>query len=246
MALLFPVYGRFLGAIRHGALRGQQRQCPLAKCEATSEPIALTLVTNPCYRIAMKREATPWFVAVGASGGEGLADIRELLAALPAPLEAVMLIVLHRPADRPSNLRTVLASSCAHPIVIAAEGQKFERGTVYIGEPSEHLTLAEQSFGTLLQDPERSYRGRTIDLLFRSVAENGKDRVIGVVLSGALDDGSRGLALIHAAGGLTMVLTPRSPPTQGMPEHAIAYDGPIDLIGTPSQIASAIIAAIQG
>jgi two-component system chemotaxis response regulator CheB len=59
-------------------------------------------------------------------------------------------------------------------------------------------------------------------------------------LSGSLDDGSRGLAAIHHAGGLTMVLTPASPP-RGMPENAIAYDGPIDLIGNSHQIAGAII-----
>jgi chemotaxis response regulator CheB len=55
--------------------------------------------------------------------------------------------------------------------------------------------------------------------------------MIGVVLSGSLDDGSRGLAAIHDAGGMTMVLTPARPPQQGMPENAISYDGPIDLIG---------------
>jgi len=64
--------------------------------------------------------------------------------------------------------------------------------------------------------------------------------MIGVVLSGALDDGSRGLAAIHEAGGLTIVLTPGRSPERGMPENAISYDGPIDLIGDPLQIAEGI------
>jgi two-component system chemotaxis response regulator CheB len=124
------------------------------------------------------------------------------------------------------------------------EGQSFEAGTVYIGEPAAHLVLAERSFGELVQDPGFAYRNRTIDLLFRSVAAHAKPHVIGVVLSGSLDDGSRGLASIHAAGGLTMVITPDSPTPPGMPENAIGYDGPIDLIGSPTQIAAGISRAM--
>ena len=64
---------------------------------------------------------------------------------------------------------------------------------------------------------------------------------MGVVLSGALDDGARGLAAIHAAGGVTMVVTPnRDGRRCGMPENAIGYDGPIDVIGSPSAIAREI------
>src|SRR3954451_14788189 len=66
-----------------------------------------------------------------------------------------------------------------------------------------------------------------------------------VVLSGALDDASRGLAAVHDAGGLTMVLTPGRSPERGMPENAISYDGPIDLIGDPLQIAEGICAACR-
>ena len=64
--------------------------------------------------------------------------------------------------------------------------------------------------------------------------------MIGVVLSGSSDDGSRGLAAIHKAGGRTMVLTPATPQEPGMPENAIGYDGPIDVIGSPGRLAEAI------
>lgn len=84
-------------------------------------------------------------------------------------------------------------------------------------------------------------RVSTVDLLFRSVAVHGGGRMIGVILSGALDDGARGLAAIHDAGGRTMVLTPLAfSPVDGMPENAISYDGPIDFIGSPLEIAAAI------
>ncbi|OSI78669.1 chemotaxis protein CheB [Bradyrhizobium canariense] len=188
--------------------------------------------------------SSPWFVAIGASGAEGMSDLLSLLRSLPFPLPSVTLVVLHRPSDRSSNLKTMLARGCPHPVVVADEGQSFEAGTVYIGEPAAHLVLAERSFGELVQDPDHAYRNRTIDLLFRSVAAYAKPRVIGVVLSGSLDDGSRGLASIHAAGGLTMVITPDSWAPPGMPENAIGYDGPIDLIGSATQIAAAISKAI--
>ena len=111
------------------------------------------------------------------------------------------------------------------PVKVAGDGDKFEVGTVYVGEPTDHLTLAKNSFGLLIDDPGRHHRNRTIDLLFRSVAAHGGKRMIGVVLSGSLDDGSRGLAAINAAGGLSMVLTPWAPPIKGMPENAINFDG---------------------
>lgn len=188
--------------------------------------------------------ASPWFVAIGASGGDGLEDIKNLLAALPSPIRAVILVVLHRSWDKPSNLKFVLERACSHPVMIAEEGDKFHQGTVYIGEPTQHLTLAARSIGEMVQDPDRLHGNRTVDLLFRSVALYGNGRIIGIVLSGSLDDGSRGLAAIHEAGGLTMVLTPDPEPYRSMPRNAINYDGPIDVIGSPQVIAAAIADAI--
>lgn len=192
----------------------------------------------------MQDETPPWFVAVGASGGQGLSDIEALLVALPVPMRAIVLVVLHRLWDRPSNLRAVLARACLHPVLIADEGERFAPGTVYIGEPAQHLTLAARSLGAIVDDPDRVHRNRTVDLLFHSVARHGQGRMIGVVLSGSMDDGARGLAAIHAVGGLTMVLTPDLGAQRGMPESAIDYDGPISTIGSPQVIAAAIVSAV--
>jgi chemotaxis response regulator CheB len=181
-----------------------------------------------------------WTVAIGASGITGLLDIKALLASFSPGINAAILVVLHRPFDHPSKLHDVLAGATAMPVIVAEQGERFERGCCYIGEPSAHLTLAARSFGGLIGDPSAMHRGRTVDLLFQSLAAHGGSRVIGVVLSGALDDGSRGLAAIHAVGGQTMVITPDSSVKPGMPENAIDYDGPIDVIGSPRQIAGAI------
>ena len=187
----------------------------------------------------------PWFVAIGASGGDGLHDIEAILRELPPLANAAVLIVLHRPWDKPSHLAEILRMHAHMPVRVAEDGQRFAMGTIYVGEPADHLTLAANTFGRLLADPERAHRNRTVDLLFRSVAVHGGGRIIGIILSGGLDDGSRGLADINEVGGLTMVVrrTPTNYP--GMPENAIGYDGPIDLIGTPSEIAQSVCAAIQ-
>jgi two-component system chemotaxis response regulator CheB len=207
----------------------------------------MSVIALDCFLTAFPRKLDlmgngqkPWVVAIGASGAQGLADIRELLGALPKALPAIVMVVLHRLWDRPTKLQAVLGYRSSLPVVIASQGECFKIGIVYIGEPSEHLTLAANSFGVLISDPDRQHGNRTVDLLFKSVAEYAGARMIGVVLSGALDDGSRGLAAIHDAGGSTMVLTPSLESGGGMPENAIGYDAPINLIGNPRQIANAI------
>jgi two-component system chemotaxis response regulator CheB len=191
----------------------------------------------------MPDRKTPWIVAIGASGGRGLRDIQELLAAFPKTMPAIIMVVLHRGWGKPTHLQSVLARASSLPVVIAAQSEQLELGRIYIGEPSEHLTLAAHRFGGLVDDPDRLYGNRTIDLLFTSVAQHAGTRMIGVVLSGSLDDGSRGLAAIHHAGGLTMVLTPADLLARGMPENAIEYDGQVSLIGDPRRIADGICTA---
>ena len=186
----------------------------------------------------------PWYVAIGASGGDGLDDIKALLHALPSSLEAVVLVVLHRPWDRASALAQVLTAVSSLPVHLATDGVRLHNGHAYVGAPDEHLTLLKDCLGGLVRDPGRAHANRTVDLLFESVAAHGGRHMIGVVLSGSLDDGARGLAAIKHAGGLSMVLTPGVPERHGMPENAIAFDGPIDLIGSPRQIAQAICVVV--
>ena len=188
--------------------------------------------------------ALPRFIAIGASGAEGLDDIRTLLALMPKPVPAIVMVVLHRPSDKLSQLRDVLALNGGISIVVAAEAERLEEGVCYIGEPDGHLTLMNTQFAHLVPGGGHRLRGRTIDTLFESLAAHAGARAIGVVLSGALDDGSRGLAAIHAAGGLTMVLEPGKK-SRGMQQNAIEYDGPISSIGSSATIAAAISQAIS-
>jgi two-component system chemotaxis response regulator CheB len=188
----------------------------------------------------------PCFVAVGASGGEGLQDIRELLMALPASLDAVVMIVLHRASDQDIGfLREVLGRVSHMPVVIAEDAKPLLPGICYIGEPGEHLTVGPDGIAAMIDGAGHKYRNRTIDLLFNSLARCCGEQSIAVVLSGALDDGARGLAAVHAAGGRTMVLWPKGKP-RGMQQNAIDYDGPIGLVGSSAEIAAEIIRVAAG
>ena len=177
------------------------------------------------------------YVAIGASGSDGLHDIEELLGALSYPVAAVVMVVLHRPVDRISHLRNILAGATPAAVIVVQEGETLEPGCIYLGEPAHHLMLIAGDAAGLVSGGLNEHRNRTIDILFCSLAAHAGPSAIGIVLSGSLDDGSPGLAAIHEAGGVTMVLTPDRRGAPGMPEHAIDYDGPINVIGSPTIIA---------
>jgi chemotaxis response regulator CheB len=186
----------------------------------------------------------PYYVAIGASGGEGLTDLGVLLRSWPAFVPAVVMIVLHRPADKASHLREILGRSTHMPVTIASETEHLQTETVYIGEPDQHLTLLENQAAGLVEGIAHQYRNRTIDLLFNSLALHARERSVGIVFSGSLDDGSRGLAAIHAAGGVTMVLDPGDKPV-GMQQNAIDFDGPITFVGTAAGIGEAVVRIVE-
>jgi two-component system chemotaxis response regulator CheB len=184
---------------------------------------------------------TGWIVAIGASGSQGLDDIKALLRELPCNTAGIIMVVLHRPWHHLSYLHAILTNATALPVIIAADGEHLETGTVYIGEPSQHMTLGADKCCKVIDDPDRNHGNRTIDLLFKSVAANAGPQMIGVILSGTLDDGSRGLAAIHDAGGITMVRSPSNPPGDAMPKSAIKFGS--SAISKPSLLASARPAA---
>ena len=175
--------------------------------------------------------AHPDIVAIGASSGE-IEALQSLLAAI-SDLDAIVLVVLHRPANRTSFLREILMRELRMPVVIARHGELLHHGVCYIAE-----TFAASNGWTWL--PDHRYTTRNIDQLFISLAQHYGARTIGVVLSGQLDDGTRGLAAIKKAGGIAMVQSPNEAAYPEMPRNAITYDGPVDLIAPTSDLAAEI------
>lgn len=176
-------------------------------------------------------------IAIGASAG-GVKAISSLLARLPRDLPAAILVVLHRPPERVSALRQILADTSNLRIVVPRGGEQLRHGTCFVGEPDLHLTVNPDLRVHLLADG--FYRAHNIDALFCSLARHAGPRTIGVVLSGMLKDGTLGLKAIKEAGGVALVQSPEEAEYSEMPRSAIELDGPIDLVAPIDVLAQEI------
>ena len=128
---------------------------------------------------------------IGGSAG-GLEALKQLVGALPAGLNAAVFVVVHSAPDSPSLLPRILRGWGAHDAVHALDGDTIRAGRVYVAPPDRHLLL-ERSRIRLKPGPRENGFRPAIDPLFRSAARHYGPRVVAVVLSGGLDDGSHGL-----------------------------------------------------
>jgi two-component system chemotaxis response regulator CheB len=177
-------------------------------------------------------------VVVGASAG-GVEALLGFFRALPAGLDAAILVVLHIPTDTPSQLDQVLATATSLAVVIAKDGEPIEHGRVYVASADRHLMVTAQGI-RLSRGPKESRARPSIDVLFRSAATAFGSRVIGVILSGALDDGTAGLWAIKDHQGATLVQVPSQAEHAAMPESAIAQVQ-VDFIGTAEALAAQVV-----
>lgn len=173
-------------------------------------------------------------IVIGASAG-GVGSLQRLVERLPAGFPAAVFIALHLPDGVRSLLPQILQRAGALPAGIAENGAPIERGRIYIAPPGYHLTLECEGMRVTRGAREHGHRP-AIDPLFRSAALVFGPRVIGVILSGLLDDGTVGLIEVKRAGGIAVVQDPADTPFPSMPRSAIAhvevdYVVPADQIG---------------
>ena len=159
-------------------------------------------------------------VVIGGSAG-GLAALEGLLEALDPALPAALFAVLHQSPASPGNTPTILARRSQLPIVTPTNGALIRHCQVYVGPPNLHLFLQQDRVRLLRGPPENAQRP-SIDTLFRSAAVAYGPRVVGVVLSGMLDDGTTGLEAIKTCGGLAVVQSPEEAAHPEMPSSALA------------------------
>ena len=160
-----------------------------------------------------------FMVVIGASAG-GLEAIDAVISGLPRGLPAAIFIVQHMsPESTGKTLLARLSRNGAFKSKLAADGDRFEKGQIYIGRPDYHLLVKEDFVLVTKGARENRYRP-SIDPLFRSAAVAYGPAVIGIILSGMLDDGTAGLAAIQRCGGITIVQDPKEADYPDMPQNA--------------------------
>jgi two-component system chemotaxis response regulator CheB len=181
-------------------------------------------------------------VVIGASAG-GIQALSALVAGLPRNFPASVLIVVHIPPYAVSRLPEILSRSGPLLATHAQQGEVIEPGRIYVAPPDRHL-LVRNGRIELSRGPRENHARPAIDPLFRTAARAYGRRTIGIVLSGALYDGSMGLLAIKTRGGLAIVQDPNEAIVDSMPRRAIER-ATADHILPVAEIAAALTNLVQ-
>lgn len=160
-------------------------------------------------------------VVIGSSAG-GIEALVNLAANLPTDFSATIFVVQHMPAFAESNLAKILNRKSTIPVEDAKDGATVEVGKIYCSQVNKHLIL-ENGKMLLTKGPKENRFRPSIDTLFRSAAYEYKQRVIGVVLSGALNDGTAGMCTIKRLGGLVLTQSSSDALFDSMPTEVGKY-----------------------
>jgi two-component system, chemotaxis family, protein-glutamate methylesterase/glutaminase len=168
-------------------------------------------------------------IVIGGSAGS-VEALCTVLAGLPSDLPAAVCVVLHQSAYSPNRRPEIFSRASPLPVVLAEPGMRLRPGTVYLSVQDMHMLIersatAELGVIRLVRGPKENRSRPAVDPLFRSAALAFGRRVIGVILSGALDDGTSGLWVIKDRGGISVVQDPVDAAVSSMPSHAIEEVG---------------------
>ncbi len=177
-------------------------------------------------------------VVIGASVG-GIEALREIVKGLPPDFPASIFVVVHLSAETPSVLPTILERSGSLPASNPEDGEQIEAGHIYVAPPDHHMLLRREGVRLSRGPRENRYRP-AIDPLFRSAARTFGKRVVGVILSGLLDDGAAGMVAIKSHGGAAIIQDPDDALFGDMPRNAAHYIKP-DRVLPVKEIAGALV-----
>lgn len=181
-------------------------------------------------------------VVIGGSAG-AVESVMALGGALPGDLDAAVLIALHVSPSAPSVLTELIGRRSALAVSSAIDGDEIVPGRIYVAQPDLHLVV-EAGRIKLGRGPRENGHRPAVDPLFRTAARIYRNRVIGVVLSGNLDDGSSGLREIRACGGRAIVLDPADCAFAGMPSNAIDVAG-ADAVVPAAELAPTVVEFVR-
>ena len=165
----------------------------------------------------MKRD----IVVVGASAG-GVEALMKLIPQLPADFPAAIFVVLHIPEDSTSLLPKIFNRVSKLDVLQPADDTPIEHRHIYVAPPNHHMLLEKDTI-RLVRGPKENRHRPAIDPLFRSAALIYGPRVVGVILTGALDDGTAGLLAIKHQHGMAIVQDPKDALYPSMPKNALEY-----------------------
>ncbi len=159
-------------------------------------------------------------VIIGASAG-ALGALSLILPRLGPDFPLPIVVVVHIPPDRRSVLAAIFDAKCRLRAVEAEDKEPLEAGVIYFAPPDYHLLIEDRDTIALSNEDQVLFSRPSIDVAFESAAEVWGDGLIGIVLTGANQDGALGLKAIAAAGGTAIVQDPREAYSRAMPEAAI-------------------------
>ncbi len=157
-------------------------------------------------------------VVVGTSWG-GLAALRTLVAGLPDSFQMAVTLVQHRHKDSDHLLRTLLQERSTLRVFEVEDKMPLEHGHIYVAPPNYH-TLIETGYFSLSTEAPVRFSRPSIDVTFASAADSYAHRTVGIVLTGANEDGAQGLRRISDLGGMAIVQDPNTAESRPMPEAA--------------------------
>lgn len=160
-------------------------------------------------------------IVIGASAG-GIEPIRRILGQLPADFPGSLFVVVHISPNAPGLLNVILDRAGSLPAATAEHGERIQPGRVYVARPDHHLII-ERGTVRLTRGPRENRFRPAVDPLFRSAAQTYGPRVVGIILSGGLDDGTSGLHTVKQLGGTAIVQDPQEAWAPSMPQSALEH-----------------------
>ncbi|MFN8389415.1 MAG: chemotaxis protein CheB [Bdellovibrionota bacterium] len=159
-------------------------------------------------------------IVMGASAG-ALNALGAVLPLLPRSFRFPIAVVVHIPPEKKSVLVELFRQRCELSVLEAEDKMPLQPGTVYFAPPDYHVLIEDEGLLSLSSEEPVQYSRPSIDMLFESAAEALGGSVVGIVLTGASDDGARGLKAITSAGGLGIVQDPGEAEASIMPRAAL-------------------------
>jgi two-component system, chemotaxis family, protein-glutamate methylesterase/glutaminase len=162
-------------------------------------------------------------IVIGTSAG-GVEALQAIARGLPGDLPAAVLIVMHTSPQGPHLLPAILSKAGPLAVTDTVDGASIERGKIYVAPPDHHMLVKGDRI-SLARGPKENRSRPAIDPLFRTAAVSYGPRVVGVILTGMLDDGTAGLSAVRERGGIAVVQDPEDARYPSMAKSALRYVG---------------------